>query len=147
MRRQTGMSAVPTVECTSARERAAGLVAVITVSNYGLTTVNICEVAVSTYLPPNVSARNSFAGLAKVRIAQRQSGPGRPEDGVFVLARKMNYAQVNIHEAKTQLSRLLELVEEGETVVIARHGRPVAELVRARKTGLPLGIAQQDRLA
>src|ERR1017187_10220047 len=55
--------------------------------------------------------------------------------------------QVNIHEAKTQLSRLLELVEEGETVVIARHGRPVAELVRARKTGLPLGIAQQDRLA
>jgi prevent-host-death family protein len=62
----------------------------------------------------------------------------------------MNYAQgmqVNIHEAKTQLSRLLELVEEGETVVIARHGRPVAELVRARKTGLPLGIAQQDRLA
>ena len=62
----------------------------------------------------------------------------------------MNYAQgmqVNIHEAKTQLSRLLELVEEGETVVIARHARPVAELVRARKTGLPLGIAQQDRLA
>ena len=55
--------------------------------------------------------------------------------------------QVNIHEAKTQLSRLLELVEEGETVVIARHARPVAELVRARKTGLPLGIAQQDRLA
>ena len=104
----------------------------------------------STYLPPNISASDSFAGLAKVRIAQRQSGPGRPEDGVFVLARKMNYAQgmqVNIHEAKTQLSRLLELVEEGETVVIARHGRPVAELVRARKTGLPLGIAQQDRLA
>jgi len=55
--------------------------------------------------------------------------------------------QVNIHEAKTQLSRLLELVEEGETVVIARHGKPVAELVRTRKTGLPLGIAHQDRIA
>ncbi|HBY63299.1 MAG TPA: hypothetical protein DEH78_26045, partial [Solibacterales bacterium] len=39
--------------------------------------------------------------------------------------------QVNVHEAKTQLSRLLELVEEGETVVIARHGQPVAELVPA----------------
>jgi prevent-host-death family protein len=55
--------------------------------------------------------------------------------------------QVNIHQAKTQLSRLLELVEEGETVVIARHGKPVAELVPTRKTGLPLGIAQHDRLA
>jgi prevent-host-death family protein len=54
--------------------------------------------------------------------------------------------QINIHQAKTQLSRLLELVEEGETVVIARHGKPVAELVPTRKTGLPLGIAQQDRL-
>lgn len=54
--------------------------------------------------------------------------------------------QVNIHEAKTQLSRLLELVEEGESVVIARHGKPVAELVRARLTGLPLGIARHDPL-
>jgi prevent-host-death family protein len=49
--------------------------------------------------------------------------------------------QVNVHEAKTQLSRLLELVEEGETVVIARHGRPVAELVPARQSGFPFGIA------
>src|SRR5689334_8929959 len=32
--------------------------------------------------------------------------------------------QLNVHEAKTQLSRLLELVEEGETVIIARHGEP-----------------------
>jgi prevent-host-death family protein len=55
--------------------------------------------------------------------------------------------QVNIHEARTQLSRLLDLVEEGETVMIARHGRPVAELVHTRNIGLPLGIAQQDRLA
>ncbi|MCU0291799.1 MAG: type II toxin-antitoxin system prevent-host-death family antitoxin [Thermoanaerobaculaceae bacterium] len=36
---------------------------------------------------------------------------------------------VNTHEAKTQLSRLLQLVEEGEEVVIARSGRPVARLV------------------
>ena len=49
--------------------------------------------------------------------------------------------QVNIHAAKTQLSRLLELVEQGETVVIARHGKPVAELVPARRAGLPFGIA------
>lgn len=54
--------------------------------------------------------------------------------------------QVNIHDAKTQLSRLLELVEQGETVTIARHGKPVAELVRVRRTGLPLGIASGDPL-
>jgi prevent-host-death family protein len=55
--------------------------------------------------------------------------------------------QVNVHQAKTQLSRLLELVEEGETVIIARHGEPVAELVPARpKTGFPFGIAQEEPL-
>ena len=34
-----------------------------------------------------------------------------------------------MHEAKTQLSRLLQDVEDGEEVVIARNGRPVAKLV------------------
>jgi len=37
--------------------------------------------------------------------------------------------QVNIHEAKTNLSRLIDAVEHGEEVVIARHNRPVARLV------------------
>lgn len=36
---------------------------------------------------------------------------------------------VNVHEAKTHLSRLLARVEAGEEVVIARAGRPVARLV------------------
>ncbi len=35
---------------------------------------------------------------------------------------------VNVHEAKTHLSRLLEEVEAGQEVVIARAGRPVARL-------------------
>lgn len=39
--------------------------------------------------------------------------------------------EVNIHEAKTQLSRLIARVEQGEEVVIARAGEPVAKLVRA----------------
>lgn len=55
--------------------------------------------------------------------------------------------QVNVHEAKSQLSRLLELVEEGETVVIARQGKPVAELVPARhRDGFPFGIAREEPL-
>lgn len=36
---------------------------------------------------------------------------------------------VNVHEAKTHLSRLLERVEQGEEIVIARNNRPVARLV------------------
>lgn len=36
---------------------------------------------------------------------------------------------VNVHEAKTHLSRLLERVATGEEVVIAKAGRPVARLV------------------
>lgn len=36
---------------------------------------------------------------------------------------------VNVHEAKTHLSRLLERVAHGEEVTIAKAGRPVARLV------------------
>ncbi len=39
---------------------------------------------------------------------------------------------VNVHQAKTQLSRLLAQVEAGEDVVIARRGEPVARLVCCR---------------
>ncbi len=41
-------------------------------------------------------------------------------------------ATVNVHEAKTNLSRLLAQVEAGEEVVIARNGEPVARLVSVR---------------
>lgn len=37
--------------------------------------------------------------------------------------------QMNIHEAKTHLSSLLEQIEAGEDVVIARHGKPIARLI------------------
>lgn len=36
---------------------------------------------------------------------------------------------VNVHEAKTHLSRLLEQVRQGEEVIIAKAGKPVARLV------------------
>ena len=35
---------------------------------------------------------------------------------------------LNIHQAKTHLSKLMEAVERGEEVIIARAGRPVARL-------------------
>lgn len=37
--------------------------------------------------------------------------------------------QVNIHQAKTQLSKLLVEVERGREVVVARNGKPIAKLV------------------
>ena len=42
---------------------------------------------------------------------------------------------VNVHEAKTQLSRLLAQAEAGEEVVIARHGDPVVRLVPCNPKG------------
>ena len=44
---------------------------------------------------------------------------------------------VNIHEAKTHLSRLIERVESGHEIVIARAGRPVARLVPYRSRTTP----------
>jgi len=42
--------------------------------------------------------------------------------------------QFNIHEAKTQFSRLIASVERGEEVIIARAGVPVAKLTRMTTT-------------
>ena len=49
---------------------------------------------------------------------------------------------VNIHQAKTHLSRLVERVEAGEEITLARAGRPVARLVpyRLRREPRRLGI-------
>lgn len=60
---------------------------------------------------------------------------------------------VNIHEAKTHLSRLLERVRRGATVTIAKAGTPVARLIpvgksaaasRVREVGAP-ALPMADR--
>ncbi len=48
--------------------------------------------------------------------------------------------QVNIHQAKTHLSRLLVRVAAGEEIVIAKAGKPIARLV-------PVELPAQDRVA
>lgn len=45
--------------------------------------------------------------------------------------------KVNIHEAKTHFSRLIERAAAGEEVVIARNGRPVARLVGMHEDDTP----------
>jgi prevent-host-death family protein len=41
---------------------------------------------------------------------------------------------INIYEAKTQLSRLVEQAAAGEDIIIARGGKPVARLTRLQPT-------------
>jgi len=48
--------------------------------------------------------------------------------------------QVNIHEAKTHLSKLIELAQVGEEVVIAKSGRPVARLLPVAREPRRLGL-------
>ena len=54
--------------------------------------------------------------------------------------------EVNIHEAKTHLSRLLEKVKAGEEVIIAKAGKPVARLVPMETAPAPryLGSAKGE---
>jgi prevent-host-death family protein len=53
---------------------------------------------------------------------------------------------VNVHEAKTSLSKLLQRVQLGEEIIIAKAGRPVARLapltdrVSVRKPGSAKGL-------
>ena len=57
---------------------------------------------------------------------------------------------INIHEAKTHFSRLVERVEAGEELVIARAGRPVARLVpylERREPRVPGALRGRIRLA
>jgi prevent-host-death family protein len=53
--------------------------------------------------------------------------------------------QVGAFEAKTQLSKLLELARKGQRVVITKHGVPVAELVPPSETrrAEPHGIIKE----
>jgi prevent-host-death family protein len=44
--------------------------------------------------------------------------------------------QVNIHQAKTELSKLVERAEAGEEIVIARAGKPAAKLVPLTRPGI-----------
>ena len=44
--------------------------------------------------------------------------------------------QINIYDAKTQLSKLVERAEAGEEIIIARGGRPAARLVPFRTSSV-----------
>lgn len=57
---------------------------------------------------------------------------------------------VNVHDAKTHLSKLLARVEKGEEIVLARAGKPVARLVPVaalRKPRIPGSMKARIKIA
>ncbi len=55
--------------------------------------------------------------------------------------------RLNVHEAKTHLSQYLDRVAKGETIVLCKRNKPVAEIRRlppARKTKRPIGLAKKQ---
>lgn len=52
----------------------------------------------------------------------------------------------SVHEAKTQFSKLLDLVENGEEIIIVRHGEPVAQLVAPRTGKKPVLGSMRGRI-
>jgi prevent-host-death family protein len=62
-------------------------------------------------------------------------------------AKIMVMLRVNVHEAKANLSRYLEAIERGETVIICNRNVPVAELrpiARASSAPRPVGLARGE---
>ena len=49
---------------------------------------------------------------------------------------------VNIHEAKTHLSRLLERVKNGEEIILAKAGKPYARLMPLAQQARELGFVE-----
>lgn len=52
--------------------------------------------------------------------------------------------QVNVHEAKTQLSALIARVLDGEQITIARAGKPVVDIVRHERATVVYGTLAHE---
>ena len=68
-------------------------------------------------------------GVMAGRGGKRPLQKGNAEGAQALPEGPMAVHQVNVHQAKTQLSQLLQEVEQGQDVVIARAGVPIARLV------------------
>jgi prevent-host-death family protein len=53
---------------------------------------------------------------------------------------------VNMHEAKTNLSKLVEAVENGENIVIARNGKPAVQLTRLEQKASTWSVKMLNHL-
>jgi antitoxin (DNA-binding transcriptional repressor) of toxin-antitoxin stability system len=72
-------------------------------------------------------------------------GDGFSLDLVHYLVYKLTMIRLNVHEAKTHLSRYLEKVAEGESILLCRRNIPVAEirpLPKRQKAQRSIGLAK-----
>lgn len=53
---------------------------------------------------------------------------------------------INVHEAKTRLSQLLQQVEDGEEIIISRANKPIARLVAYREKAAPRRLGEAKGL-
>ena len=105
------------------------------------TGLSISELTVSAHLPYfQLRCRSTLlpAGIRWRRHPESADAAAPPASGLDCLtqvrqAARMGRRAVSIADAKIHLSRLIALVERGERIVIARAGRPVAELRPVRK--------------
>jgi antitoxin (DNA-binding transcriptional repressor) of toxin-antitoxin stability system len=58
----------------------------------------------------------------------------------------MSTSRINLADAKARLSELTELADQGETIVITRHGRPVAQLTKPNAKRHPLRLDDLQRV-
>jgi antitoxin (DNA-binding transcriptional repressor) of toxin-antitoxin stability system len=66
-------------------------------------------------------------------------------DLVQFLGYKLGMIRLNIHEAKTHLSRYLNRLEQGDSILLCRRNTPIAEirpLLPGRKSKRPIGLAK-----
>ena len=99
---------------------------------------------------PGPGHRGDLAGTVPpatdaVKSGQIEEHSGRVVDLVHYLTHISTMKRINIHDAKTHLSRYLEHVERGESFLVCRRNAPVAELrpVRRERTkARPVGLAK-----
>jgi len=68
-------------------------------------------------------------------------------DMVYFMTYNQTMIRLNIHEAKTHLSRYLERLKKGETILLCKRNVPIAEirpLPPERKTKRPIGLAKDS---
>lgn len=82
--------------------------------------------------PLRQKGRGSRGGMRGI-VGHARCGPGSP-DKMYRFLRVVQMQTLPLSEFRANASAMLDLVEQGETVRILRHGKPVADLVPVRES-------------
>ncbi|MBI2316702.1 MAG: AbrB/MazE/SpoVT family DNA-binding domain-containing protein [Betaproteobacteria bacterium] len=93
----------------------------------------------------SVTSKGQVTIPKRVRQALGIAPGSKVIDLVHFMTHYLSMIKLNIHEAKTHLSRYLARLEKGETIILCRRNTPIAEiraLPAARKKPRPLGLGK-----